>query len=522
MAKHTMRRITASTFLLLLWVLATGPLAASELVLGPVYLEGFPEIETVLGLSEDAGGLMPRPAATDLTLVEDGNLTGHARSVRTFRQTGRGFAIVVAIDVSGTMRGEPLAQMRRALLSLLRDLRPQDRIALVSFADDVRIEAPFGASASVLQERVRKLAPRGRITELYRALFKSASLFTPDLPARRRILVISDGKDEGKAYQLEDVIRLAQQKQLPFDAIGLTRIGPEYLSTLERLADLSGGFYAPAGNVEELVRKGMERVQVTPVATFAIQDLKLDDQPHRLGVHWRRGDRLLAAETPVTLIKSREGASGHPGAPGGGESRYGLLWLTLGGLAILAAGIVFWRVLASQRRPVVVPPQLLASVSAPGSLGIALAELARATPTPDMGRKAQPLQVSGPISAAAIGPPTRRKTQVRHEFSTPAAGRPAAVLRGEEGPFSGESFAIEQDPFWIGAADDNQLALQNDDFLSSYHACVRFQEGSMFLYDNRSTNGTFVNGERLAELPRPLGVGDRISVGHSTFAVQVP
>jgi pSer/pThr/pTyr-binding forkhead associated (FHA) protein len=129
---------------------------------------------------------------------------------------------------------------------------------------------------------------------------------------------------------------------------------------------------------------------------------------------------------------------------------------------------------------------------------------------------------------AQVAPPparksaSRGKTQFRHEFSAPAVGHPAAVLVGEDGALSGQRFSIEQDPFWMGAAEDNQLPVERDEFLSSHHACIRFQDGTLLLYDNRSTNGTFVNGERLTERPHPVGPGDRIRIGRSNFVLMIP
>jgi Mg-chelatase subunit ChlD len=509
-------------------------LSSSELQVGPVYLDRFPEVEAVVEVPGPVGSPVALPATGDLTLVEDGRPTVTAKSVRPFRQTGQGLAVVVAVDVSGTMAGEPLRQIQSSLLALVKDLQPQDRIALVSFADDIQVEAPFGTPVEQVRARISALAPRGRITELYRALFKSFEQFTPDLPVRRRVLVISDGRDEGEAYQLEDVIRRAQELEVPVDSIGLTRIDPKYLSTLERLSNLSGGFYSPAGpaadvQVQDLVRKGLERVRSTPVATFAVQDLKLDGQSHRLGVRWRQGRRLLEDETQVALLgaqlpnDSKKDNKDDRDNKDGGRT---VLWIGVSVLLLLAIALAVWKSLSSRRpAPAAQPLSGLPGPAPAPARSPTVSEAAAAPIPPTRLEDDLPLRPA-PVSEPAAELPTQRsasrgKTRFRLEFSAPAAGQPAAVLVGE-GDLSGQRFLIEEDPFWIGAAEGNQLALEGDDFLSSHHACIRFQDGSLLLYDNRSTNGTFLNDERLTERPHPLGPGDRIRVGHSNFLVMAP
>jgi pSer/pThr/pTyr-binding forkhead associated (FHA) protein len=64
----------------------------------------------------------------------------------------------------------------------------------------------------------------------------------------------------------------------------------------------------------------------------------------------------------------------------------------------------------------------------------------------------------------------------------------------------------------IGRGAQNDLALEHDDFASATHARVQPQRDGVWVADTGSTNGTFVNGERL-ENPRRLAPGDVIRVG---------
>jgi len=63
----------------------------------------------------------------------------------------------------------------------------------------------------------------------------------------------------------------------------------------------------------------------------------------------------------------------------------------------------------------------------------------------------------------------------------------------------------------IGRARDNDIILPHPT-VSRQHAKVRLQEGTFLLFDLGSSNGTFVNDERVLE-PRQLKDGDVVRFG---------
>ena len=66
------------------------------------------------------------------------------------------------------------------------------------------------------------------------------------------------------------------------------------------------------------------------------------------------------------------------------------------------------------------------------------------------------------------------------------------------------------DPLAIGRDPQNDITL-DDRRVSRKHAEIRLRLGRYTLYDLQSTNGTYVNGRRVAE--KVLDDGDKISVG---------
>jgi pSer/pThr/pTyr-binding forkhead associated (FHA) protein len=71
---------------------------------------------------------------------------------------------------------------------------------------------------------------------------------------------------------------------------------------------------------------------------------------------------------------------------------------------------------------------------------------------------------------------------------------------------------VLQDDMTIGRDSGNNITI-NDSFLSERHAMFMRQDRSYFIKDLGSTNGTFVNSEKLDDTPVQLIDGDKIQIG---------
>ena len=88
-------------------------------------------------------------------------------------------------------------------------------------------------------------------------------------------------------------------------------------------------------------------------------------------------------------------------------------------------------------------------------------------------------------------------------------------LVGVEGPYAGQVFLLTGQNIVVGREPDKDIALGADTTISRAHARVVHENGEFVLYDNNSSNGTFVNSLRISM--QVLSPGDLVQFGSSKF-----
>lgn len=68
----------------------------------------------------------------------------------------------------------------------------------------------------------------------------------------------------------------------------------------------------------------------------------------------------------------------------------------------------------------------------------------------------------------------------------------------------------------LGRSPSSDIVLKSDDFVSSNHARLTRHAGILYVEDTESTNGTYVNDEKIVGAT-PLHRGDEITIGSTTF-----
>jgi hypothetical protein len=94
----------------------------------------------------------------------------------------------------------------------------------------------------------------------------------------------------------------------------------------------------------------------------------------------------------------------------------------------------------------------------------------------------------------------------------PARGRLVVVASSALEP--GHAYELDATQLTVGRGANNDLPLDGDEFASARHARIEPRRDGVYVEDVGSTNGTFVNGIRLAR-ERRLAPGDVVRVGET-------
>lgn len=193
--------------------------------------------------------------------------------------------LALVLDRSGSMDGEPFAKAQAAARALVARLAPTDRLSIVAFGSDARLELPL----TTMDEtgRTRALAVVNRLaTDGGTNLSAGLELAHEDLlraasreKAIRRVVLLSDGQaNEGlTGAALVAVARRIATDRIRVSALGL---GVEFdEDVMLALADHGGGQYRYLRDADELAAAlGEELRQAAATAASALR-LRLEPAP---------------------------------------------------------------------------------------------------------------------------------------------------------------------------------------------------------------------------------------------------
>jgi hypothetical protein len=190
------------------------------------------------------------PSGLEVRVNLDGNQVELAEPPAIFKTTGKGVAYTFLLDVSGSMKGAPYRGAIEAIKNLFKQMTPNDVVAVLTFGDEVKTITAFTRPDQALFDRLQNITPNAQNTHFYKAIQQAFSLNKRrerDLPTRRAVLVITDGKDEGSGITLDDLLDNEIKRQpIPIYSVGFSKLRQDkekFLDQLKRISNLSGGVY---------------------------------------------------------------------------------------------------------------------------------------------------------------------------------------------------------------------------------------------------------------------------------------
>ena len=120
--------------------------------------------------------------------------------------------------------------------------------------------------------------------------------------------------------------------------------------------------------------------------------------------------------------------------------------------------------------------------------------------------------------AAGVAPSPRQAVPPTGAAAQQPRPASATMLQVISGPHSGAAFPLSSTPMPLGRSPECSISLPNDSQVSRRHAAMIWDGANWRIEDTGSTNGVYVNGQRVSA--QAIHPGDEITVGQSTLRAQ--
>lgn len=211
--------------------------------------------------------------------------------------------VSLVIDRSTSMQGQKMDMVKATAIQVLRTLRPQDILSVITFSDraEVVIPAAYHQERSKLENRIHAIQPSGA-TEIYQGLEAGVREVMRSVDSKRlnHIILLTDGHTYGDEPQC-----LALASKLAEQGIGISGmgIGGEWNDIfLDALSARTGGSSAHISDPQDIKRILIEKFN-TLTQVFA-EDVTLEVSPIE-GVEISYVFRLQPDPSPIPAVGSK-------------------------------------------------------------------------------------------------------------------------------------------------------------------------------------------------------------------------
>ncbi|MCM1039202.1 MAG: FHA domain-containing protein [Ruminococcus sp.] len=512
---------TAVSIVLMILLLCSGSilpvLAESTLQIGIDQYEVMEEEGRILIYVNQNGDEAFSPSIADSTLFIGKN-TLTIEDIKSLEEAGEPVTYLCLIDISGSMTEEGIEQTKAILRQFAEAKKADDNFCITTMGNDVT-SSGFLTGSAELSEAIDGIA---RIstedTNLYYSVTEAINVLKTDqnVHKKRCLLIFSDGEDDQKKgiteKEAEDAVK---ENHIPVFTVVLSG---KNLNDAEGSAKILGSFarnsaggehYAPPFDTgckyEDICEKVNKRLKSSLVITANLENIKeVGDDTVYIGVDLSDGTQKASdgitvpagkileaiealeearksAEVTVTVIDNTEQAPAEEPEPV--EEPAKLNKQIVIGIALLVLVLIIVIILLLSRRKSadeeeaeeeVYPVGTGSSLSGMGGGGWNGEKTIAST---DTGAAVVPETVQNDTNKGK-----NRKDKVK-------------VTLHQIGPGNAEVHQLViKDKVTIGRNKTCQLALDNDTALSGKHCSILYRDNNIYVKDEESTNGTFING----------------------------
>lgn len=296
-------------------------------------------VQVPVVVSERGGRYVSDLNRDEFAIFED----GIKQNLELFGSVEEPFSAALLLDSSGSTEAA-LEQIKSAALAFIGNLRPQDRVMVVSFNDSVEILSDLTSDTAKLSAAVRSIKA-GEFTQVYEAVYTAVWERMHDIPGRKAVIVFTDGIDTASSeiseedtldavIESEDIIvypiryatrqdveqRMQNRIRVSTGSGGtgdandkfeqskreLDRVYRSADEYLQQLADMSGGLLERAdrlGDLKAALGKIAEELRHQYLLGYYPTNRQKDDRARKISVRVTRPGLLVRARPAYRLTQ---------------------------------------------------------------------------------------------------------------------------------------------------------------------------------------------------------------------------
>jgi VWFA-related protein len=210
-----------------------------KLIIHQVDYSNFPLLKAYVSVLDDAGESIKGLDKAYFSLIEDEHWINTFQCSSIFPKK-EWLSLVLAIDKSGSMKGKPLREAKKGAKLFIQKASLLDRIALVTFDEEVFWKIDFTDDKDLLEKEIDSLIAK-RDTALYDTLVQSVAKLNKIVSPRKAVVILTDGKDTESRTGIDECLNQIRKAEIPIYIIGL---GKEVNKAIvRRIARQSRGNY---------------------------------------------------------------------------------------------------------------------------------------------------------------------------------------------------------------------------------------------------------------------------------------
>ena len=449
--------------------------------------------------------------------IDDVLIPASELKTKSFSDSEQGLAVLIALDLSGSM-AHSLPALKRELKKYIHRLRSgKDFVAIGIIGDNWKLALDFTSDIEQASTFIDQLQGASQTTALFESIYDGVRLLSrkgSDIPVRRSMIVLSDGMNEKAGRTAAQCVDIAKQSFIDVHSlIFLPSQNAKVLAAkgeLEVISKDTGGVTFTALTAEQIgegVDKLGQEMANEVVLSMPARFIPTNGVNHTLGINYDNFSKkhpFVISENELTKLKAIP--------PAKALFLQGKLWIYggLGAAALCLVGFLIWRRIAGKREAerlkqdalVETKPEDLAAtldgnrqvIANSGTVAVAADEVSARSPAPKT---------------------STRKTEYRAPGSDISVSR--LILIG--GGLQEQIFPLNGNQLVIGANDDNDICLDIPS-VSGKHAVLTRTASGYAIADMNSTNGTYINGTRIHQNAVNLQHGQELRLGAAVLRAE--